>query len=236
MAPKPKTSAAIPIVIILIVVFIGGIAVLGIVAAIAIPAFLRARMAGNEAVAIGALQSMAGAQATWAATHGGKFDEPKCLGAPAVCGDAAGASLVTPDIASLEPRSGYYFEFLLRPGVDQLRTAGDEEGAVATAEESPGVSAPGAPTDAEVRAQLEQFSTPETGASSVRPPAPPAAERPLDLGGYAYWAMPTSPGISGNRRFCVDETGVVLAYAVDAPFSAPTYAQPGCPDTGSPVR
>jgi hypothetical protein len=235
MAPVKKTSAAVPIVIILIVVFFGGVVVLGIVAAIAIPALLRARMSANEVAAIGTMRTMASAQATWAATLGGKFDEPKCLGAPAACGDAAAASLGTPEIASLESRSGYHFEFLLRPGVDQLRTAGDE-GAGATAEESPGVNAPGAPTDAEVRAQLEQFSTPDTGTSSGRPPEPPAAGRPLDLGGFAYWAMPTSPGVSGNRRFCVDETGVVLEYAIDAPFSAPTYAQPGCPDTGSPVR
>jgi hypothetical protein len=48
--------------------------------------------------------------------------------------------------------------------------------------------------------------------------------------------VPANPGVSGNRRFCVDDTGVVLEYAIDAPFSPPTYAQRHCPENGTPLR
>lgn len=238
MAPPPKTSAAIPIAIILIVVFFGGIVVLGIVAAIAIPSFLRARIGANEASAIGAMRTMVSAQVTWASSHTGRYAAPSCLGAPASCGDAAASSYLMPEIASLEPRSGYDFGFLLRPGADEAQAAaGSEAGAVATAEEGPGASPPGAPSDAEVRAQLEQFSTPDSGAMPVAPAAQPTPDfgQPPDPGGFAYWAVPSNPGSSGTRRFCADETGVVLEYPADALFTPPTEAQPRCPDTGRPL-
>ena len=233
-----------PIVIVLIVVFFGGIFVLGIVAAIAIPALLRARMGANEAAAISAMRTMMSAQVTWAGTHAGGYAVPSCLGAPASCGDPAAPTFLTPEIASLEPRSGYDFGFVLRPGVNEAPAADGEPG-VGTAEGPPGVTPPGAPSDAEVRAQLEQFATPDTGAipdSGARPVAPPAPlplpdfGRPPDPGGFAYWAVPSRPGTTANRRFCVDETGVILEYGDDALFTAPTDAQPRCPDTGRPLR
>jgi hypothetical protein len=48
--------------------------------------------------------------------------------------------------------------------------------------------------------------------------------------------VPSTPGTTANRRFCIDETGVVLEYERDVPFTAPTDAQPRCPDTGRPLR
>ena len=65
-APPPKKSSAVPIVVILIVVIFGGIFVIGIIAAIAIPGLLRARMSGNEAAAIGTMRTMVSAQTAWA--------------------------------------------------------------------------------------------------------------------------------------------------------------------------
>ena len=50
--------------IVAIVGLFGGIAMIGIVAAIAIPGLLRARMAGNEASAIGSIRAMSSAQAS----------------------------------------------------------------------------------------------------------------------------------------------------------------------------
>ena len=76
-APPPKKSSAIPIVVILIVVIFGGIFVIGIIAAIAIPGLLRARMSGNEAAAIGTVQTMVSAEVAWATdTAGGLPSRP----------------------------------------------------------------------------------------------------------------------------------------------------------------
>lgn len=242
MAPVKKTSSAVPIVIILIVVFFGGIFVLGIVAAIAIPAFLRARMSGNETAAISTLRTMTSAQAAWASTHGGGFTAPQCLGVPASCGDPSATSFLPQDIASLETRSGYHFNFVLRPGATAAPAAASEFAADA-AEEAPGVAPPGAPSDAEVRAQLERFATPDTGATpdsaaaAATPQGPtPDDGQPADAGGFVYWAVPATPGTTGNRGFCVDETGVVLEYRHDVLFTPPTDAQPRCPENGRPLR
>jgi type IV pilus assembly protein PilA len=47
------------------------VAIIGIIAAIAVPGLLRARMAGNEASAIGSLRAVTSAEVTYAATCGG---------------------------------------------------------------------------------------------------------------------------------------------------------------------
>ena len=47
------------------------VAIIGIIAAIAIPGLLRARMSGNEASAIGSIRALNSAQATFASTCGG---------------------------------------------------------------------------------------------------------------------------------------------------------------------
>jgi hypothetical protein len=239
----------VPIVVILIVVVFGGIFVIGIIAAIAIPALLRARMSANEAAAIGTLRTMTSAQTAWAATHDGRYVSASCLGAPSACGDAQSTSFLTPEIASLQPRSGYDFGFVLRPGADEaMPDDGTQDGASAAATgDAPGVSPLGAPTDAEVRRQLEQFSTPDTGAAPATPDADAAPVTPApkpdrwppassDRGGFAYWASPSNPGVTGTRRFCVDETGVVREFGPDDAWSAPTDDQPRCPDNGRPLQ
>ena len=52
------------------------VAIIGIIAAIAIPGLLRARMSGNEASAIGSLRAINSAQATYAASCGSGFYGP----------------------------------------------------------------------------------------------------------------------------------------------------------------
>ena len=52
------------------------VAIIGIIAAIAVPGLLRARMAGSEASAMGSVCAVNGAQAIYAATCGGGFYSP----------------------------------------------------------------------------------------------------------------------------------------------------------------
>ena len=47
------------------------VAIISILAAIAVPGLLRARMSGNEASAIGSMRAINSAQVTYAATCGG---------------------------------------------------------------------------------------------------------------------------------------------------------------------
>lgn len=49
------------------------VAIIGIIAAIAVPGLLRARMSGNEASAIGSLRAINSAQSTYSSSCGGNF-------------------------------------------------------------------------------------------------------------------------------------------------------------------
>ncbi len=55
------------------------VAIIGIIAAIAVPGLLRARMAGNEASAIGSLRAINSAQSTYAASCGSGFYAPSLV-------------------------------------------------------------------------------------------------------------------------------------------------------------
>ncbi len=233
--PPPKKSSTAPIAVILIVVLFGGIFVLGIIAAIAIPAFMRARISANEASALAAMRTMSSAQVAWLSAHDGQPAQPSCLGDPASCGDPQASRFLDPEMASLQERSGYQFGFLLRPGADAAADGGADANAA-----TPSGEAAADPTDAEVRAELEKFSTPDTGATPGQSssPAPVAVPRrggralPVDRGGFVYWASPANPGVTGNRRFCVDETGMVRAYRLDDTWTPPSGAEPRCPAAG----
>jgi prepilin-type N-terminal cleavage/methylation domain-containing protein len=84
------------------------VAIIGIIAAIAIPGLLRARMSGNEASAIGSLRSINSAQATYsAAAAGGGY----ALDLPTL-GEACGTGtqpFLSPDLTGVAPvmKSGY---------------------------------------------------------------------------------------------------------------------------------
>ena len=123
MTPEERDLVArdgnkgVAMVIVAIVSVFAGVAMIGIIAAIAIPGLLRARMSGNEASAIGSVRSMSSAQATFSATHQGRYGTLECLTAPSSCPDADGsaatAPFLPPSAAEPGPRSGYTFRLLL---------------------------------------------------------------------------------------------------------------------------
>jgi type II secretory pathway pseudopilin PulG len=84
-----------------------------IIAAIAVPNLLRARMAANEASAVGSLRTIAVASVTYSSDHGSFPPSLEALGPP-----PAGANLIDRVLASGR-RSGYMFEYrstTSRPG------------------------------------------------------------------------------------------------------------------------
>ena len=68
------------------------VAIIGIIAAIAVPGLMRARMSGNEASAIGSLRAINSAQASYAASCGSGFYAPTLanLGLPPTIGGGDG--------------------------------------------------------------------------------------------------------------------------------------------------
>ena len=87
------------------------VSVAGIVAAIALPALLRARMSANEASAIGTVRMLQVAELTYASQNGGAYGSLECLTAPSVCLAAApNAPFASADVLASE-RAGYTFEF-----------------------------------------------------------------------------------------------------------------------------
>ena len=103
-ASSSATTIILSGVAVLLLVFF-----LGIVAAIAVPGLLRARMSGNEAVAIGHLRGFTGAETSYALANRLLYDRPDCLLRPADC--LSGYS--GPAFLSEHPvqKSGYRFMF-----------------------------------------------------------------------------------------------------------------------------
>lgn len=89
---------------------------LGIVAAIAIPSFLRARVSANEAAAIGDVRTVISAQAHYQTINGGYFGPIECLAAPARCVPSySGPPLLPADLAAAVSRQGYKRTFHAGP-------------------------------------------------------------------------------------------------------------------------
>ena len=89
------------------------VAIIGIIAAIAIPGLMRARMSGNEASAIGSLRALNSAQATYAsACAAGNYATAWANLAPAV-----GQPYLSPDLTTAPNRkSGFNFTLVAGAG------------------------------------------------------------------------------------------------------------------------
>ena len=83
------------------------VAIIGIIAAIAVPGLLRARISGNEASAIGSLRAVSSAQSTFAAScaNGLYATSLAILGS----GPSGGSAFISPDLSSgaTVSKSGY---------------------------------------------------------------------------------------------------------------------------------
>src|SRR5882724_159935 len=86
------------------------VAIIGIIAAIAIPSLLRARIAANEAAAIGDSRTVISSEAAYHSVAGGGYGTMLCLVTPAVAGclgPGGGTSgFVDPQIGSLATKNG----------------------------------------------------------------------------------------------------------------------------------
>ena len=90
------------------------VAIIGIIAAIAVPGLMRARMSGNEASAIGSVRTINSSQATYAsACGGGGYAED--MNALAAQPTAGGPTFIPDDLQQADttdedvPKSGYGF-------------------------------------------------------------------------------------------------------------------------------
>jgi prepilin-type N-terminal cleavage/methylation domain-containing protein len=93
------------------------VAIIGIIAAIAIPSLLRARISANESATIGDIRTVISAQAAFQSANGGWYTgQISCLNnvVPGTCipsYPANAPTFVDTAIASLQPKSGYSRSF-----------------------------------------------------------------------------------------------------------------------------
>jgi type IV pilus assembly protein PilA len=83
------------------------VAIIGIIAAIAVPGLLRARMAGNEASAIGSLRVINSSQQAYSSSCANGFYSPDLAGLGVA--PATGTPFISPDLGTSVPvvKSGY---------------------------------------------------------------------------------------------------------------------------------
>ena len=90
------------------------VAIIGIIAAIAIPSLLRARISANETAMIGDARTVISAEAAYHSTNSAFYGTISCLNQPVAClasYPATGPTFLDPVIANLTTKSGYARSF-----------------------------------------------------------------------------------------------------------------------------
>jgi len=72
------------------------VAIIGIIAAIAIPSLLRARVSANEAATVGDIRTVISAEASYHSANSGQYGTLTCLGQPSSSGCISGYSTTAP--------------------------------------------------------------------------------------------------------------------------------------------
>ena len=126
------------------------VAIIGIIAAIAVPGLLRARMSGNEASGIGSMRTISSGEATFASScGGGGYDvtagatgltTPPIAGSPAFIPSDLGAAFV-----AATPKSGYTFTLADGPAASGVLAADICASGVATSTQFFATADPAAP-------------------------------------------------------------------------------------------
>jgi prepilin-type N-terminal cleavage/methylation domain-containing protein len=85
------------------------VAIIGIIAAIAIPSLLRARVSANEAAAIGDTRTVISAEAAYQSANSGFYGQISCLSIPSNClaGYGGGPTFLDSSITVLGVKQGY---------------------------------------------------------------------------------------------------------------------------------
>jgi prepilin-type N-terminal cleavage/methylation domain-containing protein len=97
------------------------VAIIGIIAAIAIPSLLRARVSANESATIGDIRSVISAQAAYHSANGGWYaSDMNCLNAPTAAGcipayPTNGPTFLDPNLVARTAKSGYNRSFATGP-------------------------------------------------------------------------------------------------------------------------
>jgi type II secretory pathway pseudopilin PulG len=101
----------------------GGASIAGIVAAVAVPSLLRARVSANESSVIGDTRTVISAQAAYQTANAGWYGEMLCLGQPKLCiVGYSGPQLLDAELASLREKSGYRRAFHPGPAASTARS------------------------------------------------------------------------------------------------------------------
>ena len=107
------------------------VAIIALIAAIGIPALLRARLSANESATVGDVRTVLSAQSAYHSANGGFYDGAlSCLSAPATAGclpnyPPGGPAFLDSNLGALLPKSGYNRMFggslppVLHPNISQ---------------------------------------------------------------------------------------------------------------------